>query len=98
MAAKKTRLIRGLLVAVNSQRTQYKPYSYTLSFEGYTVPDVYVELEIPADTVVEQTAVGDDPNAGYLVINLDGLKAILSVTADAVDELDIAYKKRLGMV
>lgn len=89
----KTKFIRGMLRAVTSQRLQYKPYGYELDFMaplgvGHYSDRVVVELEIPFDTVVEE-------GEGYVVVSLDGLNAILEVTADSLDKLDIAYKKKI---
>ncbi|HEY6020134.1 MAG TPA: hypothetical protein VIY48_09595 [Candidatus Paceibacterota bacterium] len=94
--SKKTTLLRGLLTKVSSQRTQYKPYSYELAFdEVYTnvAPRVFVEVEVDSEVVVEEGETGD--GIKYLVLNLDGLNAILQVTADSIDKLDEAYVNRL---
>lgn len=93
--AKKTKLLRGLLTKVSSQRTQYKPYGYEISFdEIYTKvgPRVYVEVEIDADQVVEEGTTED--SIQYVVLSLDGLNAILQVTADSIDKLQEEYESR----
>lgn len=77
----------GKLVAVNSQRVNYKPYGYTLDFSEPKA--VYVDVTIPTKSVIRET---DD----MVEINLDGLKALLSKCADAIDELDKAYLKEVG--
>ena len=99
MVVKKTRLIRGLLQNVTSQRTQYKPYGYELSFGGASSePEILIEIEVPASCVVDERKADGDLkfDGGTIVLNLDGLKAILKVTADAIDELDVEYKKSIG--
>lgn len=93
----KVKYIRGVLRSVSSQRLQYKPYGYELSFknplyaasdQGLVSPAVVVEMEIPADLVVEEVE-------GYVVIGLEGLNAILEAAADSLDKLNEKYKKKL---
>jgi hypothetical protein len=55
---------------------------------GEIAKDVVVEFDIPADVVLEETQ-------DYIVVGLDGLNAILEVTADSLDKLDAAYKKKI---
>lgn len=96
MAKAKTTFIRGLLKQVTSQRLQYKPYGYELDFStaqnlvggGQANKQIIVEMEIPTDTVIEDAD-------WCTVISLDGLNAILEVTADSLDKLDAAYKKKV---
>lgn len=93
MASKsKTRFIRARIAKISSQRLQYKPYGYELDTVdaggGKYGRPVFVEFEIPEDTVIQ-----DEPEV--FVVSLDGLNAILEVTADSLDKLDAAYKKKL---
>ena len=82
--------IRGVLVAVSSQRTQYKPYHYELNFDGIgdAAPMILVEFDIPYEDVVEE-------GMGYVVVDLDGLNAILEVTADSLDKLNAKYLDKI---
>lgn len=92
MADKKMVYVRGALRSISSQRLQYKPYGYELSFDDSItegISNIFVEMNIPASTVQE---FGKD----YIVIDLDGLNAILEVTADSLDKLDQKYKKSIG--
>jgi hypothetical protein len=93
--APKIKHIRGMLTTVVSSRLQYKPYLPTINFQGSgtgaggTLTDaVLVEVDIPAELVLEE-------GPGYVVVGLDGLNAILEVTADSLDKLDAAYKKKI---
>lgn len=89
--------IRGVLWSVSSQRLQFKPYGYELRFDGYdNAPQIIVEFDIPTDTVLEEGS-GDKDNfeSPYIVVDLDGLNAILEVTADSLDKLDADYKKKI---
>jgi hypothetical protein len=94
--AKKTLLLRGQLTKVSSQRTQYKPYGYELDFAAYALPgpDVFIEVEIEnrEEVVVEEGEYTD--GHPYVVLNLDGLNAILRVTADSIDKLEEEYESR----
>lgn len=76
--------LKGKLVSVSSQRVQYKPYGYELEFET-----VWVEVEVPRSGVV-----GVDGN--NVTLSLDGLNALLQVTADSVDKLEVAYQRVLN--
>ncbi len=92
MKSKKEPTVRvnGLLTRVSSQRTPYKPYGYELSFDnGFSA--VYVEVEVPEKSIISSTKEGDRE---YLTVDLNGLKAILKQTADAVDELEKEYKDK----
>lgn len=91
--AKKVKLIRGMLTSVSSQRTQYKPYHYTLDFAmpSQVGPVIYVEVEVPTDLVVDEGII--DGNE-FVVLSLDGLNAILQITADSIDKLDEEYQNR----
>jgi hypothetical protein len=88
--APKIKHIRGTLQSVSSSRVQYKPYGYELSFDPTYAGavGVVVEMDIPAELVLEE-------GTGYVVVGLDGLNAILEVTADSLDKLDAAYKKKI---
>lgn len=93
---KKTLLLRGQLTKVSSQRTQYKPYNYELDFTSYNrmAPDVYIEVEVDdrEEVVVEEGEYAD--GQPYVVLNLDGLNAILRVTADSIDKIQEEYESR----
>ena len=96
MTKAKTKLIRGVLTKINSQRLAYKPYSYELSFDGFKATNgeliarpIFVEVEIDAENIVEE-------GAGFVLLNLQGMTALLSKTADALDELDEGYKRKVG--
>jgi hypothetical protein len=51
-------------------------------------PLVFVEIEVPEEGVKEK---GD----GYIVLSLEGLNAVLQVTADSIDKLNEAHIKKL---
>jgi hypothetical protein len=71
--------IRAKLESIAPQRQQYRPYLFDLHPQ-----DVYVEIEVSADQVLETTE-------SLVVLNLDGFKAVLSKVADAVDEIHDEY-------
>lgn len=86
----KMRQIRGVLTSISSQRVEYKPYGYSLSFAEAPSDPIVIAFDIPEECVIEE------PPDGVLVLGLDGLQAILKTTADAIDELNEQYKKQKG--
>lgn len=75
----KTQRILFKLEEVTVDRTQYKPYNHKLVGQ-----DVFVALDIPAD----EAEVGKN---GEVIITLGGLSSVLSMVADAVDEVQQDY-------
>jgi molybdopterin-binding protein len=64
-----------------SDRSQYKPYIAQLSGNE----NVFIDIEIPADTVLEVTS-------KVTVLSEDGLAAILGKVADAIDAMHSKYR------
>lgn len=92
MPKKNPVVIRGVLTHIASSRLAYKPYGYGLDFSGqYGNMKVLVEVEVPADSIIEM-----DLQEKTVVISLEGLKALLDVTATSIDKLDELYKERIG--
>lgn len=81
--AKKSFIV-AKLTSIQSQRQQYKPYGYSLE-----PVDVQVEIEIPADTILDTQETDDGRTVTTL--NMDGFKALLEITANAVDQVHDAY-------
>lgn len=79
----KKAFVRARLESLAPQRQQYRPYLFNL-----LPTDVYVEVEIDPDTVIETWAEGQGT---AMVLNLDGFKALLTKLADAVDDVHDAY-------
>lgn len=73
MATKKTKIQLELLKFV-TDRHQYKPYMAELGGNG----KVFVEIELADDQVISSSD-------GKWVITTDGLAALMSQTADAID-------------
>lgn len=72
-------IVRAKLESVAPQRQQYRPYLFDLQPQ-----DVYLELEMTPDQIIEQ-------DGEKTVINVEGFKAILASLADAVDQIHDAY-------
>lgn len=80
MPPKNTMMVKARLKSAIPDRIQFKPYMPYFEFEN-----VFVTLPLPA---AEVTREGDN-----LVLTLDGYKALLSVAADAVDDLHAEWEK-----
>jgi len=78
--AKDIVVIRAKLESATPDRTQYKPYSPTLTFEN-----VYVEIPVPVENamLVEK--------GGKIVLDVDGLAIILDVVATAIEKMNTKY-------
>lgn len=88
MTASKVMHLRGVLTKISSQRVEYKPYGYELDFSMGDERPVIVEVDIPKEHVLEESEF-------KVVIGLDGLNALLEVTADSIDKLDRKYKQKI---
>lgn len=72
--------VRGQLTVVNSQRQQYKPYSYELDF---TPSNIFVEIDVPEENII-------DISKDKVTINADGMSFILMTLADSLDKYETA--------
>lgn len=68
--------MRGKLVSVRPDRSEYKKYNPEIHFE-----DVYVDFQLPAEAVIKQDGDG-------LLMSIKGVQAILRQTVVMVDELE----------
>lgn len=72
-------MIRARVQSASPERTQYKPYSTTLTFDDDA--PVYVEIPVPA----EHVTVG---KGGVHVLTLEGWTIFLDVYASAVEKMN----------
>ena len=78
---KDTLLIRAKLESVTPDRTQFKPYAPTLTFDN-----VYVDIPVPGDhSKVEK---GDK-----IVLTVDGMAVALDVVATAIEQMNERWMK-----
>lgn len=76
-----------ILTRLSPDRAQYKPYGIEL------VPNrVMVEIPVPSEELRIVTE-NDEEGAPvkYVVLTLDGLKAVASIVADKIDEIHQDY-------
>jgi len=71
-------MIRAKVESASPERTQYKPYSTTLTFED----TLFVAIPVPAEHVIEKT------KGGQIVLSLEGWTIFLDVYASAVEKLN----------
>lgn len=79
----KKAFVRAKLESLTVDRHQYKPYVTSL-----LPTNVYVEIEVPVDDVVDTFEV-DGSNA--MVLNLHGFTAVLSEVANVIDTMHDEY-------
>jgi hypothetical protein len=72
-------MIRAKLESASPDRTQYKPYAPTLTFEN-----VYVDIPVPAENVTPEK--GDK-----IVLDVDGLAITLDVVATAIEKMNTRW-------
>lgn len=73
--------VRAKLESMTPDRTQWKPYSTTLTFE-----DVFVDIEVPAELVnVEK--------GGAVVLDVNGVAVLLDVYTTAIEKMNERWTK-----
>jgi hypothetical protein len=72
-------VIRAKIESATPDRTQWKPYSTTLTFD-----EVYVDIPVPADQVIEE-------KGGKIVLTVDGVAVMLDVYLTAIDKMNEQY-------
>lgn len=77
MAKGKVVLIRATVEKAEPDRTQYKPYSTTLTFGGNLV----IEIPVPADEVIEQ-------KGETIVLTVAGYASVLENYTTEIDKMN----------
>jgi len=73
-----TVLIRAKIESATPDRTQYKPYATTLTFED----TLFIDIPVPAEHVIEQM------KGGQIVLSLEGWTIFLDEYATAVEKMN----------
>lgn len=78
MAKNDVVMIRAKIEKAEPDRTQYKPYSTTLTFDD----NLYIEIPIPMEFVI------DREKGGKAVISLEGWTLFLDLYASAIEKMN----------
>ena len=79
--AKEVVMIRARVESAAPDRTQYKPYAPTLTFEN-----VYVDIPVPAEHAEKLALKG-----GSIILDVDGLAIALDVVATAIEKMNTRW-------
>ena len=80
MPEKKLVKVRAKLESMTPDRTQWKPYSTTLTFDN-----VFVDIEVPAELVSKE--------GSKLILEADGVSVLIDVYATAIEEMNTRWTK-----
>jgi hypothetical protein len=80
--AKDVVLIRAKVESATPDRTQWKPYSTTLTFDS---PAVYIEIPVPAEHVRKEK--------DSLILSLEGWTIFLDGYATAVEKMNTRWQQ-----
>jgi hypothetical protein len=82
----KVTTVKCKVMTMAPERTQYFPYKYELAPE-----DLFVEIAIPADAVIED-------KGGIVVVSMDGFSLMLGQVADSLDSMHKQWEaKQTGL-
>ncbi len=86
MAKENVVMIRAKVESATPDRTQWKPYATTLTFDS---PAVYIEVPVPAEHVRKEKE--------GLVLSLEGWTIFLDGYATAVEKMNTRWTKSFQM-